>query len=109
MSHQHILPVRTYLNIFGALMALLFLTVWVYDPRPRAWFSWLDLGSFNLVIALLIATTKAVLIMLYFMHVRFSNKLTWVFSGASFFWLGILLILTMSDYTTRLWLPIPGK
>jgi len=101
MSHQHILPVRTYLNIFGALMALLFLTLAAY------W--WIDLGSLNLVIALLIATTKAVLIMLYFMHVRFSNKLTWVFSGASFFWLGILLILTMSDYTTRNWLPIPGK
>jgi cytochrome c oxidase subunit IV len=101
VGHQHILPVRAYLQVFGALLALLFLTVAAYR--------WLDLGPWNLVIALLIATTKAVLILLYFMHVRFSNKLTWVFSGASFFWLGILLILTMSDYTTRLWLPIPGK
>jgi cytochrome c oxidase subunit IV len=101
MSHQHILPVRTYLLVFGALLFLLLLTV--------AAAYWIDVGPGNFAIALLIAATKAVLIMLYFMHVRFSNKLTWVFAGASFFWLGILLIVTMSDYATRLLLPIPGK
>jgi cytochrome c oxidase subunit 4 len=98
---QHILPVRTYLIVFGALLLLLLLTVGAAYA--------VDVGRWNIVIALAIAATKAVLIMLYFMHVKFSNKLTWVFSGAAFFWLGILLFLTMNDYTTRFWLPIPGK
>lgn len=101
MSHQHILPVRVYLQVFGVLMGLLFATV--------AAAYWIDIGPGNLIIAFLIAATKAVLIVLFFMHVKFGDKLTWVFSGASFFWLGILLILLMSDYTSRMWLPIPGK
>jgi cytochrome c oxidase subunit 4 len=98
---QHILPVRTYLIVFGTLLLLLLVTV--------AAAVWVDVGRWNLAIALTIAATKAVLIMLYFMHVRFSDRLTWVFSGAAFFWLGILLVLCLSDYTTRFWLPIPGK
>ena len=97
---SHILPKSTYYAVYAALMVMLLATVGA---------AYVDLGPFNFLVLMMIAVAKAVLIMLYFMHVRFSNKLTWVFSGASFFWLGILLILTMSDYANRLWLPIPGK
>jgi cytochrome c oxidase subunit IV len=65
----------------------------------------LDLGPLNVVIAMAIATVKAVLVILFFMHVKYSGRLVWIFSGASFFWLGILLVLLMSDYVTRGWVP----
>ena len=48
-----------------------------------------------------IAVAKAVLIILFFMHIRYGRKLTWVFAGAGFFWLAILLVLAMTDYATR--------
>ena len=66
----------------------------------------LDLGKMNAVVALTIAVTKATLVVLYFMHVRWSSRLTWVFVGAGFFWLAIMVALTLSDYATRNWLPI---
>jgi cytochrome c oxidase subunit 4 len=59
--------------------------------------------------ALLIAVSKALLIMFYFMHMRFSKRLTWVFAGAGFLWLTILIALSMSDFLTRDWLGIDGK
>jgi cytochrome c oxidase subunit 4 len=61
----------------------------------------IDLKPFNIVIALAISVTKTVLIILYFMHIRYSTRLTWVYVGAGFFWLGILIILGMTDYLTR--------
>jgi len=68
------------------------------------WFaSTLDLGWANTPIALLIATTKAVLVILFFMHVIHSTRLTWVVIIASFVWLGVLFVLTFSDYLTRYW------
>ena len=74
---QHIIPVRTYLIVFGVLMGLLVATVaGAYAP----------LGHFHLAIALLIAGLKAVVIVLYFMHVRYSSRLTWVFSSAAVNW-----------------------
>lgn len=97
---QHILSVRTNFVIFAALMALLGATVGA---------AYIDLGRWNLPVAMAIATAKAVLILLYFMHVRFSHRLTWVFSGAAFLWLAIMLVLSLSDYTTRDWLAIEGK
>lgn len=99
MEH-HIIPIRTYLLIFAALFVLLILTVAV---------AFIDVGPLNIVIALTIATAKALLILLYFMHVRYSNRLTWVFASAAFFWLIILLGLTMTDYISRPWLAVPGK
>lgn len=95
---QHIVPVRTYLVVFAALMVMLVLTVAAAQ---------LDLGVFNVVIALTIAVCKALLIVLYFMHVRYSGRLAWVFAGAGFFWLGIMIGLTLSDYFSRGWFPIP--
>lgn len=96
--NQHIVPLKTNLIVFAALMGLLILTV-VADLVP--------LGAFNLIIALTIAIAKALLIMLYFMHVRFSSRLVWVFAGAAFLWLGILMT-TLGDYMTRSWLTGPG-
>jgi cytochrome c oxidase subunit 4 len=78
-------------------MALTILTVWV---------AYYDLGSWNVIVALSIAVLKGTLVVLYFMHVRYSSKLTWVFVCAGFLWLLILFALTLSDYFTRSWVPI---
>jgi cytochrome c oxidase subunit IV len=68
----------------------------------------LDLGRANFLIAMSIAAAKAVLIVVYFMHVRYSPKLTWVFSVAAFFWLVVLVMGLLMDYFTRV-LTVPGK
>ena len=84
--------VRTYLFIFLALLVLLGATVG---------FAYVDLGVFSPVVALLIAIVKASLIMLFFMNLRHSTKVTWVFALLSILWLMILLVITMADYITR--------
>lgn len=99
MAQHVILPQKLYLQIFAALLALTFVTVAA---------AYIDLGPLNNLVALSIAVTKTVLVILYFMHVRYSSHLTWVFAGAGFFWLLILLALTLSDVFTRGWLPVPG-
>jgi cytochrome c oxidase subunit 4 len=91
---DHIVPTRVYYTIFAALMVGTYLTVQA---------AFLDLGPLNTVVALAIACTKAVLVVLYFMHVRYSTRLTWAVVVGSVFWLGILLALTMGDYLTRPW------
>ena len=63
--------------------------------------AYVDLGPFNIVVAMAIATIKAVVVALYFMHVRYGSKVIWVFVIASMFWLIILLALTLNDYLTR--------
>jgi cytochrome c oxidase subunit 4 len=63
----------------------------------------MDLGPLNIVAALGIAVFKATLVVLFFMHAKYSTKLTWAVVLGSIFWLGILLTLTMSDYLTRAW------
>ena len=94
MSEQnhHIIPVRTYLIVFAALMALMILTVAV---------AFFDFGILNKGIALTIATTKAALVMLFFMHLRYSPRLVWVFAGLGFFGLLIMIIIAMGDYVAR--------
>ena len=57
----------------------------------------------NIVVALTIAVFKATLVVLFFMHVKYSTRLTWAVVLGSVFWLGILLVLTFSDYLTRAW------
>jgi len=91
---EHVVPTRVYYTIFAALMVGTYLTVQA---------AFIDLGAFNTVVALAIACTKAVLVVLYFMHVRYSTRLTWAVVVASVFWLGILLALTFGDYLTRPW------
>jgi cytochrome c oxidase subunit 4 len=99
-AHAHIVPVRTYLTIYFILMGLLFLTIAA---------ALVDLGPFQFTAAMLIALVKGILIVLYFMHVRYSERLTWIFSGASFLWLLILIAFTLNDYLTRGWLNVLGK
>ncbi len=96
---QHIVPMRVYFVIFFALMILTATTVWV---------AFFDLGAVNDAVALGIASTKAMLVILYFMHVRYSSRLTWIFAAVGFFFLFILLAFTLSDVLTRDWIPVPG-
>jgi len=63
----------------------------------------IDLGGANLPIAALIAAAKTLLIVLYFMHVRYSPRLIWLVAGGGFVWLGILIGLSLGDYLTRGW------
>ncbi len=94
---EHIVSRKVYFAIFGALMLGTAATVIV---------AFIDLGGqFNTVVALTIAVIKATLVVLYFMHVRYSSRLTWVIVGSGLFWLGIMFALTLSDYWTRGWLP----
>lgn len=96
---EHITPKRIYYAIFAALLTLTYVTIAV---------SRVDLGPFNTVVALTIAVTKAVLVVLFFMHLRYSTRLTKLVVVAGFVWLAILIGLTMSDIATRGWIPVPG-
>ena len=85
--------VREYLIVFALLMAMLLLTVIAALP---------DFGAFiNLAIAMTIAIIKAVLVVLFFMHVKQASRVTWVFAGSAFLWLGIMIALILADYGTR--------
>ena len=88
----HVVPKKVYFGIFGALLILTFVTVQVAR---------FDLGLLNILVALTIAVSKAVLVILYFMHVRYSSRLTNVVIGAGFFWLILLIGLTMTDFLSR--------
>ena len=96
---QHIVPGKVYFLVFAVLITLTFTTVMV---------SHMELGPFNTIIAMSIAVSKMLLILLYFMHVRYSSNLIKVFAGAGFFWLAILISLTLSDFLTRNWFPVSG-
>ncbi|HEY6139410.1 MAG TPA: cytochrome C oxidase subunit IV family protein [Thermoanaerobaculia bacterium] len=92
--HVHVTSLGIYIAVFLALSAGTLLTWWV---------STIDLGWANTPIALLIATIKAVLVILFFMHVIHSTRLTWVVVIGAFLWLGVLFVLTFADYLTRIW------
>jgi cytochrome c oxidase subunit 4 len=101
MSNQHVLSVRFYALIFGLLLLLTLSTAGI---------AFIDLGGeLNSIVALTIAIAKALLVILFFMHVRYSSRLTWLFVGAGFFWLLILLTLTMTDPLSRGWLSPTGQ
>ncbi|HTU24335.1 MAG TPA: cytochrome C oxidase subunit IV family protein [Pirellulales bacterium] len=94
-GHHHQASTRLYFVIWGVLMALLVLTVAVNEY---------DMGQWNFFVAFGIAMVKAVLIVLFFMHVKDSPGLTKVVACAGFFWLAIMLGLTFSDYVSRTWM-----
>jgi cytochrome c oxidase subunit 4 len=94
-----ITPVRTYVLIWLTLTILTFVTFYV---------STINLGPFNIVVALGIATIKMTLVIWFFMHVRTDNPLTKLFVFAGFFWMAILLVFTLGDYFSRNWMPL-GK
>jgi cytochrome c oxidase subunit 4 len=84
--------------VFAALMILLVITVIVaFQP----------LGAFNMPVAMGIAVVKGIIIVMYFMEVKYGSKLLWVFVSSSFLFLVIFLVLTMNDYATRTWMTLP--
>lgn len=95
----HVVSVRLYVTIFLALLCLTALTVGV---------AYINLGYMNTVAALAIALIKMLLVVLFFMHVRYSSNLTKLVVASGFFWLAILLFFTLSDYYTRNWTPPPS-
>jgi cytochrome c oxidase subunit 4 len=94
---QHVVPRKIYFAVFAALMVLTATTTAI---------SFLDLGPWNTVVALGIAFVKATLVVLFFMHVKYSPRLTQVTIAGGLFWLAILIGITLSDFMTRGWLPV---
>jgi cytochrome c oxidase subunit 4 len=92
---EHVVPLKIYYAIFVALLVGTAVTVGV---------AFLDLGPLNTVVAITIAVLKALLVILYFMHVKYSSRLTWVFAGAAFVWLVLMIGLTIADFDTRGWI-----
>ena len=92
MSQEHVVPIRIYVIIFVTLVVLTGVTTAV---------AYVDLGPMNVVVMLLIAFFKATLVVLYFMHVRFTSRLTQIAAASGFAWLMILIGLTLSDVLTR--------
>jgi len=92
---SHIAPISMYVGIWAALMLFTGITVFAAT---------VELHVFNIVVALVIATIKGTLVVLFFMHLRYSTKLTMVTVLAAIFFLIILFAMSMTDYLTRAWL-----
>ena len=95
---EHHVPKSTYFIVFGALMVLTGVTVGV---------AFVDLGRLNVVVALAVAILKATMVVLFFMHVKYSSRLTQLVVIAALAWLAILFGVTLTDYLTRGWLMAP--
>jgi cytochrome c oxidase subunit 4 len=93
-SHPSV-PVRVYFAVFAALIVFTLITVAV---------AFVDLGPLNTVAAMTIAAVKAFLVLLYFMHLRYTSRLNWAFAATGFVWLVFIIGLTMSDMISRNWL-----
>jgi cytochrome c oxidase subunit 4 len=96
-EHPHTVSLRTY---FGVFIALIVLTLVTYNA------AYMDFGShsLNVVVAIGIAITKATLVILFFMHVKYGKRLIQIAVASGFIWLGLLIIGTLHDYLTRNWL-----
>jgi cytochrome c oxidase subunit 4 len=97
--HAHVTPLPVYLAVFGTLMVLTAVTVAV---------AYVNLGQFNKVVALGIASFKATIVVLYFMHVKHASRLTKLVVMTGIFFLMILFSLTMVDYGSRMWVNPPA-
>jgi cytochrome c oxidase subunit 4 len=97
-SQHHIVPLRVYLAIITILFLLTILTVWV---------AFQDFGIFNNLVALTIAVIKALLVVMFFMHLKYSARILWLYAGAGAVWFIIMLALLLSDYASRDWLTRP--
>jgi len=95
MSQEHVTSRKVYFAVFAALLGLTYATVAV---------SRIDLGELNTIVALSIAVAKALLVVLFFMHVRHSTRLTKLVVVGGFLWLAILIGFTMADEATRAWM-----
>jgi len=89
---SHVVPQKIYLLVFATLLLMTLVTVDV---------AFYNFGWLNIYLALVIATFKATIVVMYFMHVKFSPRLTWLFAIAGIFWMIILMVLMLSDYMTR--------
>lgn len=92
---EHIVPIRVYAIIFVTLLTLTAATCVI---------SFINLGRLNAVVALVIAFSKALLVALFFMHLRYSRRLMQLVVVAGLFWLGIMITFTITDFLTRGWL-----
>jgi cytochrome c oxidase subunit 4 len=92
---QHVVPVKVYVAVFVTLLVMTAATTAI---------SGIDLGPWNTVVALGIAVFKASLVVLFFMHARYSPRLTHMVILAGVFWLALLLLITFSDFASRGWL-----
>jgi cytochrome c oxidase subunit 4 len=99
-ASHHIVPIPVYLAVFAALIIGTVVTTLV---------AYVDLGPLNVVVALTIAVCKATLVVLFFMHVKYSPRLTKLVVISGVFWLIILLTMTESDLLTRTWMGVPGR
>jgi cytochrome c oxidase subunit 4 len=93
-GEHHVLPLGIYWAVFLALVVGTIVTVWSAT---------IDLGRMNVIVALAIASVKAALVILYFMHVKYSSKMVWLFAAAGFFWVGMMILFTMQDFVSRSW------
>jgi cytochrome c oxidase subunit 4 len=100
MTSGYLVPVKLYIQIFLSLIALTALTTGV---------AFLDLGPLNTVVALAIAIAKTLLVAFFFMHLKYAHGLTRIVVLAGFFWLAILIALTLSDELTRHWTASAGS
>ena len=91
---EHVVPIRVYVLVFAALVILTAVTVFAANH---------DFGAFNTPIALGIASAKALLVILFFMHVKYADRLTWVVVASGFVMLAFLLFITLADYLSRGW------
>jgi cytochrome c oxidase subunit 4 len=97
---EHIVSPRVYVAVFLVLMVLTGLTVLA---------STIDLGRWNTPVALVIAVTKAVFVVLFFMHVKYSSRLVALAVGGGLLWLLTLIAGVAADYLTRGWVGTPGS
>ena len=93
-TEDHIIPSSVYMAVFVALLVGTAVTTAV---------AFIDLGAYNTVVALVIAFTKMLLVILFFMHVKYQKGLTRIAIICAFFWLGIMITFTLSDEMTRTW------
>jgi len=91
----HVVPKKIYFLVFAVLITLTAVTVLA---------AYRDLGQLNVIVAITIAVVKGTLVVLFFMHVRYSDRLTWLVVITGFAWLAMMLVLTLSDYFARAWL-----
>ena len=91
---DHVVSPKLYIVVFAALLLLTLTTVWAAGQ---------DFGAYNTVVAVGIAITKATLVILFFMHVRWAGKLVQLFVASGFIWLVILIAITLADYVSRGW------
>jgi cytochrome c oxidase subunit IV len=95
--NAHVVPVKVYVTVFATLLVMTATTTAI---------SGIDLGPWNTVVALGIAVFKASLVVLFFMHAKYSPRLTNMVILAGIFWLALLLLITFSDFASRGWLQI---